>query len=478
MRAWAQKWAERWYALVGALGHYKSIVKETLRQEQEGPAPLKRRRRETEFLPAVEEVTDSPPSPLGRGILLAVAGFFTIAVVWASLGKVDIIATAQGRIIPSGNTKVIQPLETGVVRAIHVKDGQKVARGDVLIELDPTGAAADLARIERELITAQVNAARLEALLNYEPMDAFFPPENAPPDLVDRNRRHLESAYMERTARQETLNNEITQKRAEIRTTKVEIARFNKLLPKVRDRVKSSASLLEKGFTPRLEHLKLEEELIDLEQQLKSSESKLDELMAQLRATTSRSDQLIAEERRTTQDQLSEVLANADSLEQELIKARDRNRLQTLRAPVDGVVQQLAVHTEGGVVTPAQELMVVVPEGDHIEIEAMVLNKDIGFVNEGQDAEIKVDSFPFTKYGTIRGDVKTVSRDAVLDEQQGWVYPARFNLWETEMIAGDKFVPLSPGMTVMVEIKTGKRRLIQYILAPLQEYQSESLKER
>lgn len=469
---------EKWYAFIGSLQLYMKIIKECLHLEKEGPEPLRRHRQEIEFLPAVEEVMDAPASPLGRGILLAIAGFFVITVIWAIVGKVDIIATAQGRIIPSGNVKVIQPLETGVVRAIHVRDGQKVKAGDVLVELDPTGTGADVARLTRELITAQVTVARLEALLYDDPLDAFFPPEDAPKDLVKRNRRHLETAVVERIARLETLDNEISQRRAEIRTTKVEITRVNRNLPRMRERLKSSQELLDKDYTPRLDHLRLEEEFNDLEQKKASAESRLDELRAALRATTSRSDQLVAEERRTTQDQLADISTRAESLEQELIKARDRNSLLTLRAPVSGVVQQLAIHTQGGVVTPAQELMTIVPADGGIVIEAMVMNKDIGFVNEGQDVEIKIDSFPFTKYGTLNGNVKTVSRDAVLDEKQGWVYPARFNLWETEIIVGDKYVKLSPGMTVTAEIKTGKRRMIQYLLAPLQEYQSESLKER
>ena len=469
---------QKLYAFIGSIQHYSAIAKETLRLEKEAPPALKRKRQELEFLPAVLEVVDSPPSPLGRWILFTIMIFFVIAVTWSIIGKVDIIATAQGKIIPSGNVKVIQPLETGIVRTIHVRDGQTVKAGDVLIELNPTGAAADENRLGRELATAQVSIARLEALLFDNPLDAFFPPDNAPEDLIARNRRHLESALAERNARLDAIDNEVLQRRAEIRTTQVEAKRLKMILPNVRERVEKRRELLAKGYTARLDFLELEQELIDTEQQLLSSDSKLNELAASLRATTSRRDQLIAEDRRTIQDQLADITARADSLEQELIKAQDRNRQQSLTAPVDGVVQQLAIHTEGGVVTPAQELMTIVPAGDTIEIEAMVMNKDIGFVHDGQDAEIKVESFPFTKYGTLRGDVKTVSRDAVLDETQGWIYPARFNLWTTEMLVGDKYVTLSPGMSVTVEIKTGKRRMIQYLLAPLQEYQSESLKER
>ncbi len=147
-------------------------------------------------------------------------------------------------------------------------------------------------------------------------------------------------------------------------------------------------------------------------------------------------------------------------------------------APVSGKIQQLAIHTVGGVVTPAQELLSIVPADSGLEIEVKVLNKDIGFVHEKQDVEIKVDSFPFTKYGTIEGDVLSLSRDSIEDEQQGLVYPARISMSKTEIQSGDKMVDLTPGMSVTVEIKTGKRKLIEYLLAPLQEYQDESLRER
>ena len=469
---------DKFYAFIGSVQLYIKITKECLAREKAGPAELKRKAQELQFLPAVLEVTDSPPSPLGRMILGTIMVFFIIAIAWANIGEMDIISTAQGKIIPMGKVKVIQPLETGIVKAIHVHDGQRVKAGDVLIELNPTGAVADETRLKRELISARVTIARLEALLLNEPLEVFFPPDDAPKDLVTRNRRHLESAYAEQKARLETIDNEVVQKQAEIRTTRIEIRRLKMILPNVKERVEKRRILVEKGYSPRLDFLELEQQLIDTEQQKLGAESRLNELMAAARATTSRRDQFIAESHRTTQDELDTVITRAEGLEQELIKAHDRNRQLTLTAPVDGVVQQLVINTEGGVVTPAQELMIIVPEGGQIEIEAMIMNKDIGFVIEGQEAEIKVESFPFTKYGTLRGQVRSVSRDAIMDDKQGLIYPARFTLWETEIIVGDRYVALTPGMSVTVEIKTGKRKPIQYILAPLQEYQSESLKER
>lgn len=179
---------------------------------------------------------------------------------------------------------------------------------------------------------------------------------------------------------------------------------------------------------------------------------------------------------------MSETRAKAASLEQDLFKATDRAQVQTLRAPVDGTVQQIKVHTVGGVVTPAQELMTVVPAQALLQVEAKLPNKDIGFVDAGQIAEIKVDAFPFTRYGTIDGTVATVSLDAIKDEDspaKEFVFPIRVALAaDSILVENGKRVPLTPGMTVLAEVKTGKRTLIEYVLAPLKRYRAESGRER
>lgn len=175
---------------------------------------------------------------------------------------------------------------------------------------------------------------------------------------------------------------------------------------------------------------------------------------------------------------LTDAKEKASSIEQELIKADERARQQTLLAPVDGTVQQLDIHTVGGVVTPAQPLMQIVPAGAELEVEAMILNKDIGFVHEDQPATLKVESFPFTKYGTIDGKVRHIYKDAVENEQSGLTYPSRITMEKTVMYVDGTPVNLSPGMNITVEVKTGKRRMIDYILAPLKRYQDESLREQ
>ncbi|WMN99777.1 HlyD family type I secretion periplasmic adaptor subunit [Vibrio parahaemolyticus] len=175
---------------------------------------------------------------------------------------------------------------------------------------------------------------------------------------------------------------------------------------------------------------------------------------------------------------LNELQGQYEGLAQELVKANNAIRQQVLLAPVNGTVQQLQVNTLGGVVQPAEELMVIVPEDALLEVEAKLLNKDVGFVIPGQTVEVKIDTFPYTKYGTVPADVVHVSRDAVKDEQFGMVFPVRIRLQKDNIKVEENLVPLQPGMTVVAEIKTGQRRVIEYLLSPLQQYQSEAMRER
>jgi hemolysin D len=235
---------------------------------------------------------------------------------------------------------------------------------------------------------------------------------------------------------------------------------------------------MKKGYVAKATFLELEQQLLELQGQLGVQRKRFDEANSSLSYTRKQRKQVEAEFNRTIIIQRGDALKRAKSFEQDVIKAQERSRLQTLRAPVDGVVQQLVIHTVGGVVTPAQELMVIVPADTRIEVQVMVLNKDIGFVHTNQRAEIKIESFPFTKYGTIDGKVLHISRDAVQDEKLGLIYPARVEMAKSTILSGNKEVRLTPGMVTTVEIKTGKRRLIEYILAPLQRYQDESMRER
>jgi hemolysin D len=250
------------------------------------------------------------------------------------------------------------------------------------------------------------------------------------------------------------------------------------MLPLARTRADARKELAEKGYGSRMAWLDAQQQLLDQEQQQTVLLGRRVEIDAGIAAAESQLRRVEAEVERALRDELAEAERKAAALTQEKAKAGQKLGLQTLRAPVDGVVQQLGVNTVGGVVTQAQTLAVVVPADAGIEVEAMVLNRDIGFLHPGQRAVVKVETFNFTRYGSLEGKLASVSRDAVEDKTLGLAYPIRIDLADTTLMVDGRPVPVSPGMAVTVEVKTGERRIIDYIFAPMLKYRDESLRER
>lgn len=426
-----------------------------------------------------------------------IIALFGAALVWASLGSVDIVAVAPGKVVPNGRTKIIQPFETGVVRAIRIHDGSTVKAGDVLIELDPTINAADVKHMKIDLVAAQLDVARLRAALADpdNPLDDFTPPTGATKELIETQRQFLETQTREHRAKIAEIDRQIGQKGAERNTISASVAKLEATTPLLEERANLRGYLYESKLGSKITYLSELQDLVGQQHEIlvqKSREREADAAIAALNETRSRAK---AEYRRTLFDDLAKAEQKAGGLDQEVIKAEQKAKLQILTAPIDGVVQQLAVHTIGGVVTPAQALAVVVATDGGVEIEAMVSNIDIGFVSPGQDAEIKVDTFNFTRYGLIHGRIINVSRDAIIPEKlrdkssqtesatsesknQELTFAARIALDRTQMQVDGKSIPLSPGMAVIAEIKTGSRRIISYLLSPLARYRHDVLRER
>jgi hemolysin D len=460
-----------------------------------------RRDEELAFLPAALEIVETPPSPIGRAIGATIILLFCAALGWAWWGTIDIVASATGKIVPSGRTKVIQPFETGVVRSIRVQDGQAVKAGDVLIELDPTVNAAERDHLRNDLLAEQLNIARLRAALaaGDDPVADFTPPADADPALITTQRQLLLSQVAEHRAKIAALGRQQAQREAEQATTAATIHKLETIIPAIQPRVDIRKTLMEKELGSKLTYFETLQLLVEQQEELSVQKSHLHAAEAAVAAIRETRSQAVAEYRRTLSDELAKAEQKANGLTQDLIKAEQKTRLQLLAAPVDGVVQQLAIHTIGGVVTPAQSLLVVVPSDSRLEIEAMVSNRDIGFVQPGQDAEIKVDTFNFTRYGLLHGQVLSVSQDAIIrDRQQDRSndralgtqndtnepkgqelnFSARISLDRTKMQIDDRMVNLSPGMAVTVEIKTGSRMILSYLLSPLLRYRQETLRER
>ncbi|MBT9540368.1 HlyD family type I secretion periplasmic adaptor subunit [Thiobacillus sp.] len=468
------------HAFVDLFKRYAKIFRHAWSQRKETDAP-DLHPHEAQFLPAALSLRDTPVHPAPRITLWLIMTFALIALLWAIFGRIDVVATAVGKIIPNDRTKVIQPMETAVVKAIHVRDGQEVKLGQVLIELDATSAAADSERLRNEALTARLEAMRAQALLTS--LANGTSPRLQALDGVDPARLLAEQSqatgqYQEYQARQRQLQDEIIRRRAELQTTQEQVTKLEQTAPIARQRAQDYQKLVKENFISQHGYLEREQARIEQEQDLASSRSKVMEIRAALAEVQQQQATLAAETRRQLLDQHNLAAQKAASLEQEWVKADQRGRLMRMTAPVAGTVQQLAVSTVGGVVTPAQPLMVIVPKENVLEVEAMLPNKDIGFVNPGQDAEVKVETFPFTKYGTIHGKITQVSSDAIQDEKLGLIYSTRVKLAKDTIQVENKAVRLSPGMAVTVEVKTGTRRVIEYFLSPLMQVTSESLRER
>jgi hemolysin D len=457
---------------------------------------------EIEFYPAALEVLETPPSPVGRAIAGVIILFLVIAFAWAIIGSVDIIATAQGKIVPTGRTKTIQPLEAGVVRSIHVQDGQSVKAGDVLIEIDSTINGSERDRLHDEYITASLDVARLKALLSSasDPLTAFTPPADAMPLQITTQKSLLRNQADEIHAKLAGLDRQIAQSQGNRAAVESTIKKLNQSIPMLEKRTKMRETLSKRGYGSKLDTLSAEQDLVEHQEELKVQQGRLIEATGGMGSLQEQRKQAAAEFQHTNLDKLTEAEQKADSLQEQLLQAAQKFRLQTLKAPVDGTVQQLAVHTEGGVVTAAQNLMAIVPADSHIEIEAMISNRDIGFVHAGQKVAVKVDTFNFTRYGLLHGTVTSVSNDSIMREKpqdksgaphqvgnegdsselagQELVYAARIALQETQMDIDGLPVNLTPGMAVTAEIKTGSRHIIDYLLSPMRRHTHQAMTEQ
>lgn len=419
-----------------------------------------------------------PPVFMARAVSLTICAFVVLALGYSILAHMDVVVSAQGRIVPAGKTKVVQPPEAGVVRAIHVRDGQAVRAGDVLVELDLTATTADREKLVRESAEAEADMARLTALLRGRATLAL--PAGTPADVAENQKAQLAGRLAEQRSKLAGLDAEIARRRAEAEGADGALRQLRLSQPLVERKHGMRAELARKGFIAETGLIETRLELINADKDLAIQGNRRLETAAALDAAIQQKTQAEAEYRARASADLAEATRKRDGLRQELVKANQRRDYQTLRAPIDGVVQQLAIATLGGVVTQAQPLLAVVPENSPIEVEAQVQNRDIGQLRAGQRTIVKVETYDFTRYGYIEGEVQWVGTDAVTDPKLGPVYPVRIRLAarETPHGAGGQRGLLAAGMSVTADVRVSERRMIDYFLSPLIRYKEESLRER
>lgn len=435
-----------------------------------------------EFLPATLEIQETPPSPVGRLVGWSIITMFALSIGWSIVGRLDIVAVAHGKIIPDGRVKVVQPFETGVVKRKLVREGETVEAGQLLLELDTTLATAEVARLENTLLSTRLEQSRVSALLaaiHAEDGNLVHPPPSgASPVQIQRQQFRLREALAEYHATLGSSRQIERRHQADLAVTRSHLGQLNATIPLIDEQTLSIKKLVESNLAPRMQWLDLERERIEQVEERERSKSRLLMTEASIESLKDERNIYIAKHHAALLGELTDLENRAATYVKELTKAKKREQLHYLTAPVSGVVNQLRAHTVGGVVTTAEPVMSIVPSNPTLVAEAWVQNKDIGFVHEGQLVSIKIDAFPFTRYGLINGEIIRVSEDAVHDEKLGWNYAAYISLERSSVRVGGKDIPLSPGMTLSAEVKVGKRRLIEFLLSPLIRGMKEAARER
>jgi hemolysin D len=477
------------------------------RDKARGAILTKWAREDLEFLPAALAILETPPSPIHIILIWAICALVAFCLLWGYFGEIDIIAIAQGKVQPTGRVKTIQPLETGRVVALHVENGQHVQAGDVLIELDAAEARADEAASKGALTAFRAESLRRRTAIEAVEKSAIasIPPINWPSDVPaaagEREERVLRGDLGQLYASVQSLDAQIIQKKQEEKRLEATIRAEESLVATLEQRVTMRKNLLARGSAPKAA-------VIDAMETLQGQQTALAMQKGQLIEARAAADVLAKERLKTLESfradntqKLSEAERQIEELRQKFVKAHEKTGHMLLRSPISGTVLGLSVTTKNQVLTTSEELMRIVPDDATLEIECYAQNKDIGFVKVGQAAIVKVESFPFTRYGTLDAHVTRVAHDAIPEPDaqniegnpsrsqksntfagsqhiQNLVFPVTLVADQLSMNIDGLQAPLSPGMAVSVEIKTGKRRILEYLFSPLVETASRALKER
>lgn len=434
---------------------------------------------ETEFLPAILEVTETPPSPTGRLVMWSILTLLVVGILWSVLGHINEVAVAPGKVIPTGQVKTIQVKNKSIVKEIHVKEGQHVEKGDTLVVMDPTSTDADYDSLNKRAAYYALDIQRLEAELN----GTSFSPKSDP-NLELKDITAEQSLYQSRVsqhrAEMEAAANAVNQKQAALNAERVNLNKYDEMLEIAREKERRLIELTKENAISEFQLFEQTSQRINYEKTAAAQLDLINRAEAELSEAQAKLSNLDAAYKKDVMASLVESRKQYYALTEESKKADENQRLSTVVAPCSGTVYNLAVHTEGGVVTDAQPLMVIVPDGVELEFEVWAENKDIGFIKEGQEAEVKVATFNFQKFGMLTAYVDEISADSNSDKSDP-EKNKRFRLLlklDENTLKENPDIHINPGMEVTAEIKIKEKRIIEFFLDPFRRYTHESSRER
>lgn len=406
-----------------------------------------------EFLPIVSEIQEEPLNPLGRTMFWTLMALILFAALWLTLGKADVVVSARGKVIPDGETKIIQPLDTGVIKKILVKEGDFVKKGQTLMEIDPSTTEPQLESLKANLEYVNLERKRLSATANGHSLKV------SDSDVESTQKGLYQSSLAD-------LRSQLQAKNMEIRGIDEEISSNQHQL---------ALNLAKEKRMMSVEDIIAKNDLEKVRSENIEYRSKIAELRHQRAKTKEEADYIRSDFKTKNFNELADRDKKATEMSANIKEIEFKNRKQTIVSPVDGYVNTLLIHTVGGVVTPAQKLISVVPLTAPLVVKATVMSKDIGFIKEGMPVLIKIDTFDFQKYGMINGVVKKIAKDSVDDQKLGPIYDVYITPQNKTLMVEGRETPISTGMSLTAEIKINKRRIIEFFIYPMIKYWDQAI---
>jgi HlyD family secretion protein len=444
-----------------------------------------------DFSPAILRLQRQPPSPLPRTVVYLLGGLLAGLLLWSVVGQLDIIAVAPGRLVPSSYVKVVQPADAGIIKAILVREGDLVQKDQVLVRMDASLSEADSRQVQTQLQVAALQLRRIDAELNG--VEPTAQPEDSPEvfQQMAAQYRARRQAQLDALATERAV---LARTEQDLRGAQEQAQKLRKMLPIYVDQERSWRQLVDEGFAGRLQAEERKRQRIEAEQELKARQAAIEGYRATIQQSRQRLAQIESAYRQQLYNERVQIDAQYQRLVQEWEKQLHRNELLELKAPQDGIIKDLATHTEGAVLQPGTVLMTIVPDDEPLRAEVWVDNRDRGFVREGQAVKVKVAPYPFQKYGMVEGVVKTVSADASEAPQRGtppteggkangqngggYQFRSIVELKSQVLESDGVRHKLMPGMQVDAEISLGERTVLEYLLSPVRKAFHEAGRER
>ena len=426
-----------------------------------------------DFLPGALMIQERPPRRLPRVTAYLIALLMTSSLTWASIGEVDIVARAAGKVIPTGQTKSVQPTITGKIDAIKVTNGDEVQAGEILIELDATEPFNQLQQILEQLEFKQHEIERTRHFADYLEKGNFKQLSSANPQqalFAEQIESHTQTL--------EQLNAQLRSTQLNHAQAQIELDSVSQLYPIVEEETEAINTLVKKGVASKSALLTQQQRLIEVKGSVKTLKLDVESTLSQTVSIQKQIQAFQAESKAKTLNELLRLQEEARLLNSDITQLEWLIEQHKIRAPINGIVSDLSAFTVGAVAERAEALLHLVPLNQSLRVEAWLQNSDVGFIRAGQRAEVKVDAFSFTKYGVIDAEIIHLGADAQQNEQGVLVFPAELKLFTETLEVDGAIHSLQPGMTVSAELKTGKRRIIEYLLSPLLRMKTDSIEER